>query len=103
MARNPFQTLTEPMFYILLALREECSGVDVMARVEEISHGRVRVGPGTLYALLPKLEDAGLIARTREEGRQKWYVLTGIGSSMLETEVRRLRQMLADAEGAVRG
>ncbi|MCI9003389.1 MAG: PadR family transcriptional regulator, partial [Oscillibacter sp.] len=26
MAREKFQTLTEPMFYILLCLREECCG-----------------------------------------------------------------------------
>ena len=26
MAREKFQTLTEPMFYILLTLREECCG-----------------------------------------------------------------------------
>ena len=33
MAREKFSTLTEQMFYILLCLREECCGMDVMARV----------------------------------------------------------------------
>ena len=51
MAREPLQTLTEPMYYILLALTEECCGVDIMNKVEELSGGRIRVGPGTLYAL----------------------------------------------------
>ena len=29
MAREQFQTLTEPMYYILIALSEECCGVDI--------------------------------------------------------------------------
>ena len=33
MAREQFQTLTEPMYYILLALTEECCGVDIMEKV----------------------------------------------------------------------
>ena len=52
MAREQFQTLTEPMYYILLALTKECCGVDIMEKVSEISAGRVKVGPGTLYAML---------------------------------------------------
>ena len=32
MAREQFQTLTEPMYYILIALSEECCGVDIMER-----------------------------------------------------------------------
>ena len=57
MAREQFQTLTEPMYYILLTLMEECCGVDIMEKVKEISHGRVLVGPGTLYAMLAKFEE----------------------------------------------
>ena len=54
MAREQFQTLTEPMYYILLSLMEECCGVDIMEKVKTISRGRVLVGPGTLYAMLAK-------------------------------------------------
>ena len=41
MAREKFSTLTEQMFYILLCLREECCGMDVMARVNELTGGGV--------------------------------------------------------------
>ena len=51
MAREQFQTLTEPMYYILIALSEECCGVDIMEKVQKISGGRVKVGPGTLYTI----------------------------------------------------
>lgn len=33
MAREKFQTLTEQMFYVLLCLREECCGMDLMERI----------------------------------------------------------------------
>lgn len=46
MAREKFQTLTEQMFYVLLTLREECCGTDVMARISNLTQGRVTVGPG---------------------------------------------------------
>ena len=34
MARKQFQTLSEPMYYVLLSLTEECCGVDIMKKVE---------------------------------------------------------------------
>ena len=37
MAREKFQTLTEQMFYILLALQEERCGADIMALVAQIA------------------------------------------------------------------
>lgn len=56
MAREQFQNLTEPMYYILISLLSEKCGVDIMDSVSEISKGRVRVGPCTLYTLLGKFE-----------------------------------------------
>ena len=40
MAREQFQTLTEPMYYILMALLDECCGVDIMEKVQRLSHDR---------------------------------------------------------------
>lgn len=96
MAREQFQTLTEPMYYILLALTEECCGVDIMDKVDELSAGRVKVGPGTLYAMLSKFEDNDVIKRTKEEGRRKWYLITDEGLKMLMQEYERLQIMVED-------
>lgn len=96
MAREQFQTLTEPMYYILLALTEECCGVDIMEKVKTISHGRVLVGPGTLYAMLAKFEENGVIRLTASEGRRKSYVITDTGREMLEKEYERLKIMVLD-------
>ena len=68
MAREKFQTLTEQMFYVLLTLREECCGTDVMARISNLTQGRVTVGPGTLYNLLDSFQAAGWIMETKTEG-----------------------------------
>ena len=96
MAREQFQTLTEPMYYILLALTEECCGVDIMEKVREISQGRVLVGPGTLYAMLAKFEENGVIRLTASEGRKKSYIITDIGRDMLWQEYVRLQVMVRD-------
>lgn len=98
MAREQFQTLTEPMYYILLALTEECCGVDIMGKVEVLSKGRVRVGPGTLYAMLARFEENQMIRRTAEEGRRKSYLITETGMEMLKKEYLRLQAMVADGE-----
>lgn len=96
MAREQFQTLTEPMYYILLALLQECCGVDIMDQVKKLSDGRVTVGPGTLYAMLSKFEENGIIRLTAEEGRRKSYRITETGKAMLQKEYDRLNQMVRD-------
>lgn len=102
MAREQFQTLTEPMYYILLALTEECCGVDIMEKVKNISHGRVLVGPGTLYAMLAKFEENGVIKLTASEGRRKSYVITEVGREMLQKEYERLKIMVEDGAYMIR-
>jgi len=99
MAREQFQTLTEPMYYILLALTEECCGVDIMEKVKTISHGRVVVGPGTLYAMLAKFEENGVIRMTASEGRRKSYIIDETGKEMLQKEYDRLMVMVKDGAG----
>ena len=102
MARAQFQTLTEPMFYILLCLQNEVCGIDIMAMVSVISNGRVSIGPGTLYAMLQKFEDNEIIEKTREENRKKWYLITDAGKQMLEDELKRLGSMLSDAKSTMK-
>ena len=102
MAREKLQTLTEPMYYILLALLTEQCGVDIMGRVSEISRGRVAVGPGTLYAMLDRFTESRLIRKTAEEGRRKWYVITEEGRSLLEREQERLRTQWEDGAALLR-
>lgn len=88
--RLKFQTLTEQMFYILLCLKEECCGIDVMDKVSQMTDGRVKVGSGTLYNLLEQFLYSDMIRETKAEGRRRSYVLTQKGREVLETEYKRL-------------
>ena len=90
MPRAKFQTLTEQMFYILLCLKNECCGMDILDRVPAMTGGRVGVGSGTLYNLLEQFLEAGVIRETRVEGRRRSYLLTEKGREMLEGEYRRI-------------
>ena len=96
MPRGKFQALTEQMFYILLCLKDECCGMDIMTKVDQLTGGRVRVGPGTLYNLLEQFADAGFIRLTKTEGRRRSYILTGKGRTTLRDEYDRLRRQAED-------
>lgn len=96
MAREQLQTLSEPMYYILMSLLEEKCGVDIMEAVLIISKGRVRVGPGTLYALLGKFEKQNIIRETEVQGRKRSYIITDKGKKILEEEYKRLITMVND-------
>lgn len=103
MAREQFQTLSEPMYYILLSLTAECCGVDVMKRVAELSNRRISVGPGTLYTLLAKFEEAGVIIEQKSQGRKRAYIITEYGKSLLRAEYARLKTMSDDGKSIVEG
>ena len=96
MAREQFQNLTEPMYYILMSLLNERCGVDIMEAVDKISNGRVRVGPGTLYTLLGKFEKEDMIRETEVQGRKRSYIITDKGRGILLDEHRRLITMVND-------
>lgn len=96
MARAKFHTLTEQMFYILLCLKNECCGMDIMDKVPAMTAGRVNVGSGTLYNLLEQFLEADMIRETRSEGRRRSYILTQKGIEALETEYQRLQWQMND-------
>lgn len=98
MAREQFQNLTEPMYYILMSLMNERCGVDIMASVDEISSGRIKVGPGTLYALLGKFEKENMIRETEVIGRKRSYIITDKGLEALKEEFKRLMILVEDGK-----
>lgn len=103
MPREQFQNLTEPMYYILMSLLEERCGVDIMAAVDEISRGRVTIGPGTLYALLGRFEKEGMIRETEVIGRKRSYIITDKGLEILKEEYNRLIVLVKDGESFLGG
>ena len=59
-----------------------------------ISHGRISVGPGTLYTLLGKFESANFIRETSVKGKKKSYIITESGYEALKQEYSRLKSMV---------
>ena len=98
MARAKFKTLTEQMFYILLCMKEECRGMDILETVRKMTDGRVNIGSGTLYDLLEQFVEEEIIVETRAEGRRRSYIITEKGRDMLAGEYERLRRQAADYE-----
>ena len=89
-AREKFRTLTEQMFYVLLCLKEECYGQDILDQVPAMTENRVSVGSGTLYNLLEQFLAEGFIRETKVEGRRRSYILTEKGKMMLDKEYARI-------------
>lgn len=96
MARERFKTLTEQMFYVLLCLRQERCGIDILSWVPQVTENRVTVGSGTLYNLLEQFLEEGMIQETKVEGRKRSYLITAKGQEMLEREYRRLHAQAED-------
>jgi DNA-binding PadR family transcriptional regulator len=95
MAREQLQTLSEPMYYILLALTRPMHGYEIMQTVSSISHDRVKVGAGTLYALLTRFEKEEIVIRASDDGRRKTYALTMKGRELLDREYERLKESIS--------
>ena len=96
MPRAKFQTLTEQMFYILLCLKNECYGMDILDRVPSMTGGRVNVGSGTLYNLLEQFLELKWIRETNVEGRRRSYIITGEGVEILNKEYERIKAQMED-------
>lgn len=96
MARGKFQTLTEPMYYTLLALCERRNGSEITSWVSEITNGRINLAPWTLYALLAQFLQEDIIERENSKGSGKFYTITDEGRKLLEEDRNRIMMMVKD-------
>lgn len=88
--------MTEAMYYVLLALVNPNHGYSLMRAVKEVSHGRVHMGPGTLYGVLARIQKEGLITLSEDDGRRKTYTITSEGKEALRHEYNRLIALVDD-------
>lgn len=102
MPRNPQKPLSLPVLNILLALADGAKhGYAIKQDVEERTDGSIRLGPGTLYEALQRLEESGLIAEATpeapangREAQRRVYKLTERGWTVLRSEVRQLGSLV---------
>lgn len=105
MASAP-RPLTPATYHLLLGLAErDRHGYALKKAALEQSGGAVRLGAGTLYAAIRRLERDGLIEEsgTRpdpelDDERRRYYRLTRRGRSILTSETERLRTTVRLAE-----
>ena len=104
---SSFIPLTPAMFHVLLALAgEEKHGYAIMKEVEQRSGGKVRLSAGTLYGIIKRLREDGLIrepkrrsAFAKGDERRRTYTLTLLGREVALAEAERLEAVLAFARG----
>lgn len=96
--------------HVVLALLDgELHGYALMRRVEELSGGAVRMGPGTLYGTLNRLLDTGLIVETTDRSprsdneRRRYYELTAEGRLVAVDELTRLHALVQRTAGHLPG
>jgi DNA-binding PadR family transcriptional regulator len=63
----------------------------------------VRLGPGTLYGAISRLEDQGLIEAIGEAGRRRPYRLNAAGTGALETTLAGLRTIVEEGTARLAG
>lgn len=91
------KSLQEPAFLVLTALAGgPMHGYGLVQDVVRISEGRVRLHTGTLYAVLDRLREAGLVDVDHEEivesRLRRYYALTGAGAERLAAEADRMQR-----------
>lgn len=98
MPKKQLETLTESMYYILIALKQPRCGIEISEFVSAITQNRVNLGPGTLYTLLSKFQNEDVIKEIACEGRKRTYVISDKGKIMLEEEFQRLQIMIEEGK-----
>ncbi|GAA3680559.1 PadR family transcriptional regulator [Nonomuraea antimicrobica] len=88
------------MYFVLTALRAgPLHGHAISKSIKELSQGRVQPSVGTLYGILERLNERGVIAVDREEtvnGRNRRYFrITPEGQALVEAEARRMQEAAA--------
>ncbi len=83
----------EPALVILVSLSDGPKHGYGITMDVEASTGRP-LGPGTLYAALARLEEAGLIEALPPENRRRPYRLTGLGETVLAAHLRELSDLV---------
>ena len=102
------KALQEPAFLVLTALAGGPQhGYGLVEDVLRVSDGQVRLHTGTLYAILDRLREGGLIEVHREEIvesrlRRYYQGWTNAGAERLATEAERMRRNASAAASRLR-
>jgi DNA-binding PadR family transcriptional regulator len=102
---DPYGPLTPAMFHVLLALAgDDLHGYAILKEVELRTGGKVRLSTGTLYGIIKRLLNDGLILELRsrpaesdDDERRRYYRLTLQGRQVAAEEAERMDEVLSIA------
>lgn len=97
--------LTPGMFHVLIALADgEKHGYAIIKEVARRTDGRIRLSAGTLYTLIRRFVQDGVIAESAErpdpaldDERRRYYRLTDFGREVARAEAARMESTLTMA------
>ena len=97
--------LTAQQFHILLSLTDgHLHGYGIIRDVAARTAGSLRLGTGTLYTALARLETLALVEETDprsrakdDDERRRYYRLTPLGRAVLKAETNRLDALVHQA------
>jgi DNA-binding PadR family transcriptional regulator len=85
---------TDPGLLVLSSLAAGPKhGYAITQDIQEVAG--VRLGPGTLYGALSRLEERGLIEALPSEDRRRPYRLTAAGAAALSEQLRMLDRVVS--------
>lgn len=112
MTQPRHKPLSRPVLHILLALADGARhGYAIKSDVEARTGGGLRLGPGTLYEAIQRLQESGLIEEATaaeadpangQEAQRRYYRLTPRGWTVLRDEVRQLAEIVDVARANAR-
>ena len=86
--------MSDPTLLVLSSLADgDKHGYAMMDDIERFAH--VRLGPGTLYGAIMRLEERGLIRRVKADDRRQPYALTPSGREFLADQLASLNRVVA--------
>ena len=85
--------MTETAFYILLSLTTPKHGYGIIKNIEQLTNGRLKLGSGTIYGTLTKMQQDGLIQVYGDQDRKTIYDVTELGMVILQQEIRRIKEV----------
>ncbi len=97
--------MTEAVYYILLSLKTPNHGYGIIQNTLELTEGRLELGAGTLYGAVNTLLDREwirLYSEDKHSRKKKQYLITERGEMALETEIRRLEELLKNGRKIMR-
>jgi DNA-binding PadR family transcriptional regulator len=102
---TPHLGMSPAMFQVLLALSDgDKHGYAILKEILRRTDGAVRLSPGTLYGIVNRLLQEGLVVESRhrpdpslDDERRRYYHLTDFGQQVARAEAERLELLVEQA------